>query len=160
MPITVLSVVLAVGALAAAVVYGTDMFCALVLRPAAARATDASVADLVGHIHDVADRRWPAFGMISIIAALLGSIGAFLTGATVAAVLAAVALAALLGWLTIYTTISAPLNRHLRNAAATHTVPPGTRAWQQRWDAVIYPRAALQTIALLGLLLALWVSAP
>ena len=156
-----LSVVLAVGALAAGVIYGTDMFCALVLRPAAARADDSSIADLVGHIHDVADRRWPAFGAISVVAALLATVGAFVTGAPITAgVSAAVALAALLGWLAIYAGVSAPLNRRLREAAATHTVPPETRSWQQQWDAVIYPRAALQTVALVGLLLALFVSAP
>lgn len=159
---TVLSVVLGVGALATAVVYGTDVFCALVLRPAAARANDASIADLVGHIHHVADNRWPAFGAVSVLAAMVGTLGVFLTSAPIAAqVGAVVALAALLGWLAIYLTVSAPLNLRLREAASTRTVPPETRSWQQRWDAVIWPRAALQTIALVGLLLALLqVSAP
>jgi hypothetical protein len=159
---TVLVAVLAVGALATAVIYGTHVFCALVLRPAAARASDASLADLVGHIHHFGDNRLPAFGAVSVLAALLGTIGVVVTGAPVAALAeAGVALAALLGWLAVYLTVSAPLNRRLREAASTHTVPPETRAWQQRWDAVIWPRVALQTIALVGLLLAgLQVSAP
>jgi len=37
--------------LSTGVIYGTDVFCALVLRPAAAAAREASIADLVGRIH-------------------------------------------------------------------------------------------------------------
>ena len=66
----------------------------------------------------------------------------------------AIALAALLAWLAIYRRISAPINKQLRAAAANHTVPPDTRALQQRWDSVIWTRAALQSLALAGLLTA------
>ena len=152
---TGLTAVLVVGILATAVIYGTDVFCALVLRPAAARAGDASVADLVGHIHHFGDHRLPAVGVVSVLAALLAAVGAVLTDASLPALLGAgVALVALLGWLAVYLTVSAPLNRHLREAASTHTVPPETRSWQQRWDAVIWPRVVLQTVALAGLLTA------
>ncbi len=60
---------------------------------------------------------------------------------------------ALLAWLAIYPRISAPINKQLRAAAASHTVPADTRILQQRWDSVIWTRAALQAVALTGLLI-------
>jgi hypothetical protein len=47
-----------------ALIYGTDLFCALVLRPAAAGAADSSVADLLGRVHEYGDRRLPAPGVM------------------------------------------------------------------------------------------------
>ena len=46
-----------VGILSAAVIYGTDLFCALIVRPAASGAAYASIADLIGRIHEYGDRR-------------------------------------------------------------------------------------------------------
>jgi hypothetical protein len=43
----------------AALIYGTDLFCALVLRPAAHGAADSSVADLLGRVHEYGDHRLP-----------------------------------------------------------------------------------------------------
>jgi len=134
----------------AAVIYGTDIFSALVLRPAVVGAADASVADLIGRIHEYGDRRLPVPGAVSIIAAALATA---VSGSTTTHIAGATALAALLAWLAIYLRVSAPINRQLRAAAATHTVPPHTRSLQQRWDSVIWARAALQAVALTGLLI-------
>jgi hypothetical protein len=142
-------------ALATGVIYGTDVFCAIVLRPAAAGAREASIADLVGRIHHFGDRRLPVPGITAIVASAAG-----LAAATDSSTRAAVglALAAMLAWLTIYLRVSAPLNRRLR-AAATDAIPPQEiRELQNRWDAVITARAALQTLALAGLLTALTLS--
>jgi hypothetical protein len=139
-----------VGIAAAAVIYGTDAFCALVLRPAAAKASESSVADLIGHIHEYGDRRLPVPGVISVIAAaLVTAIGGDHAATRIGG---AVALVALLAWLLIYARISAPINKKLRAAAASHTVPADTRQLQQRWDSVIWARTVLQTIALAGFL--------
>lgn len=132
-----------------AIIYGTDLFCALVLRPAASGASDASVADLLGRVHEYGDRRLPLPGVLSIITAALA---AATTDSTPARIGGAVAVAALLLWLGIYLRISAPINKRLRAAAAGHTVPADTRELQQRWDSVIWTRALFQTIALAGLL--------
>jgi hypothetical protein len=51
------------------IIYGTDVFCALVLRPAATAAAPSSVADLVGRAHHYGDRRLPVPGMASLLAA-------------------------------------------------------------------------------------------
>ncbi|MCW8096961.1 DUF1772 domain-containing protein [Streptomyces tauricus] len=140
-----------VAVFSAAIIYGTDVFCALVLRPAAAGAADASVADLLGRVHEYGDRRLPVPGVLSIVATAL--LIATVDG-TPARTGGAVALLALLLWLAIYLRISAPINKRLRAAAADHTVPPDTRQLQQRWDSVIWTRALLQTIALAGLVTA------
>ncbi|MGY4771267.1 hypothetical protein ACXC9Q_30535 [Kribbella sp. CWNU-51] len=132
------------------IIYGTDIFAALVLRPAAVGAADASVADLLGRVHEYGDRRLPAPGAISVIATALVTA----TSHNAARIGSGIALAALLAWLAIYSRISAPINKQLRAAAANHTVPPDTRALQQRWDSVIWTRAALQSLALAGLLTA------
>ena len=138
------------GVAGTAVIYGTDIFSALVLRPAAAGAADASVVDLLGRVHRYGDQRLPVPGIAAVLAAAVA-----VTSSTHAPtrVGAGLALTALLAWLAIYLRISAPINRRLRAAAAAHVVPADTRALQQNWDAVIWPRAALQAIALAGLLL-------
>ncbi|MGW4729555.1 anthrone oxygenase family protein [Streptomyces shenzhenensis] len=146
---TVADIAALVAVFGAAIIYGTDLFCALVLRPAASGASDASVADLLGRVHEYGDRRLPLPGVLSIIATALAAAA---NDSTPARIGGAIALAALLLWLAIYLRISAPINKRLRAAAASHTVPADTRELQQRWDSVIWARALLQTIALAGLL--------
>jgi hypothetical protein len=130
-------------------IYGTDLFCALVLRPAAHGAADSSVADLLGRVHEYGDRRLPAPGVLSVLATALAIAASDTVAARIGGV---IALLALLAWLAIYIRISAPINKKLRAAAASHTVPADTRILQQRWDSVIWPRAALQAVAMAGLL--------
>jgi hypothetical protein len=147
MSITTIATLVAI--VSGAVIYGTDVFCALVVRPAASGAADASIADLIGRVHEYGDRRLPLPGIVSILATALASVTAVDTAAHI---IGAIALLALLTWLAIYLRISAPINATLRRAAASSSVPPDTRALQQHWDHVIWPRAALQGIALVGLL--------
>ncbi|MEU8718624.1 DUF1772 domain-containing protein [Streptomyces sp. NPDC048663] len=135
--------------LGTSVIYGTDIFCALVLRPAAAGASDASVADLLGRVHEYGDRRLPVPGVLAIVATALA---AGTDDSTLGRTGGGIALVSLLLWLAIYLRISAPINKRLRAAAASHTVPADTRQLQQRWDSVIWSRALLQTVALAGLL--------
>jgi Domain of unknown function (DUF1772) len=138
-----------VGIAGTGVIYGTDVFGALVLCPAAAEATDSSVADLMGRIHEYGDRRMPAPGVAALVAtaAVLG-----LAKSSSTRWAAAAALLALAAWLAIYLRISAPVNRRLRAAATSQTVPSDTRALQRRWQSVIWLRAGLQAVALAGLL--------
>lgn len=146
---TLATVVALVAIFSAAIIYGTDLFCALIVRPAASGAADASVADLLGKVHEYGDRRLPVPGVVSIIATGFATV---IVDSIPERIGAATALVALLGWLAIYLRISAPINKVLRAAAASHTVPADTRNLQQGWDSVIWPRALLQTVALAGLL--------
>jgi hypothetical protein len=107
------------------------------------------VADLIGRVHEYGDRRLPIPGVISILTTALAIA---ITDSAPARIGGAIALAALLVWLVIYLRVSAPINKRLRAAAASHTVPVDTKNLQQRWDSVIWARATLQAIALAGLL--------
>ena len=66
----------ALAVLAAAVVYGTDMFAAVVLRPALAMLDDSALTQATGRIHQYADRRMPLPGATSILAAAASALAA------------------------------------------------------------------------------------
>jgi hypothetical protein len=153
---TILSHALAGAALmAGAVIYGTDMFCAIVQRPALARVDDGALTSVMGRVHQYGDRRLPVPGALSVIAAAAAAVTAGIAGHTVAAAAAGAAVAALAVWLIIYLRISAPVNHMLTSAAASGHIPPDARALQRRWDSVITTRAILQAAALAALCAAL-----
>jgi hypothetical protein len=58
------------GVLTAEIIYGTDVFCALVQRPALARLDDATMAAVMGRVQEYGDRRLPVPGVIGILAAV------------------------------------------------------------------------------------------
>jgi uncharacterized membrane protein len=119
----------------AGITYGTDLFCALIVRPAATGAADTSLADLLGRVHEYGGHRLPVPGVVSIVTT---GLAAATSDSTPARIGGATALVALLVWLAIYLRISAPINKKLRAAAARHTTPGDTRNLQQRWDSVIW----------------------
>ena len=55
--------------LANAVIYGTDAFGAIVMRPAIAAVDDRTRTQLLGHSHPIAARRFAAIGAAGLIAA-------------------------------------------------------------------------------------------
>jgi len=144
-----------VAVLAAAVVYGTDVFCALVLRPALARVDDGALVAVMGNVHLYGDRRMPVPGAISVVAAAAVVVLAGLGGRWVAAGASATAVALLLIWLALYLRVSAPINRRLTTAATAGDVPPDARVLQSDWDRIITARAVLQGLAVVALCLAL-----
>ena len=78
---TILSQILAaVALLASAVIYGTDVFCAIVQRPALAQVSDGALTSVMGRVHEYGDRRLPLPGVIGLIAAALAAITAGITG--------------------------------------------------------------------------------
>ena len=54
-----------VSVLAAAIVYGTDVFCAVVQRPALARVDDRALVAVMGNVHLYGDRRMPVPGALA-----------------------------------------------------------------------------------------------
>jgi len=75
---TVLAQLLIAAALVAtAVIYGTDVFAAIVLRPALAHVDDRTLTGATGYMHDYADRRLPVPGAIGLAATVLGTAVAF-----------------------------------------------------------------------------------
>lgn len=141
--------------LGAGAVYGTDVFCAMVLRPALSRIEDTALVAVTGYIHRYADRRMPVPGVLGIIAAAIATVAAAAAGHWVQTVAAGTALTALLIWLLVYTQISAPINRQLTAAAETGQSLPTGRALQVKWDSMITARAALQGLAVTAACLAL-----
>ena len=138
-----------------AVIYGTDVFCAIVQRPALALVDDRALTSVMGRVHQYGDKRLPVPGVLSIAAAVLAVITAAIAGHAAAAAAAGAAVAALVVWLVIYVRISAPVNRTLTADAASGHVPPDARSLQRRWDSVITTRALLQAVAVAALCAAL-----
>jgi hypothetical protein len=146
---------IAAAVVATAVIYGTDVFAAVVLRPALAHVDDRTLTGTAGYIHDYADRRLPVPGAIGLSATVLGAAVAALAGHPVAAVAGGAAVVAMAVWLFIYRSVSAPINRQLTAAAHDGRIPGDARALQRQWDHVINGRAALQTMAVAALCAAL-----
>lgn len=149
-----------VAVLAAAVVYGTDVFCAVVQRPALARVDDRALVAVMGvavmgNVHRYGDRRMPVPGALGIIAAAVSGALAALSGRWTATAAAATAVGLLLMWLVLYVRVSAPINRRLTTAVNAGDVPPNARVLQSDWDRVITARAVLQGLAIAALCLAL-----
>jgi hypothetical protein len=146
-----------IGVLGTAVVYGTDVFCAMVLRPALALIDDRTLVAVTGNVHLYGDRRMPLPGVVGIIAAAASAVLAAVAGRWTAAIAAATALAILLVWLVLYLRVSKPINQQLTAAAQAHDVPANARTLQANWDRIINARATLQGLAVCALCVALMV---
>jgi hypothetical protein len=145
------SLLLGLAVVAVSVVYGTDMFFAVVGRRALAGVSDAAVVEAMGRFHEVADRRMPIFGITGLLATLAGALAS--TGR--ARLWALGALLAQLVWLVLYVRVAAPVNAQLTRAARANERRTDGRALQDRWESVIVPRATLMAAALVALLVAL-----
>ena len=140
-----------------AVVYGTDVFCAMVLRPALAHVDDRALGAATGFVHRYGDRRMPVPGAIGVVAALASTALAALAAHWAQAIAAGIAVVLLLVWLVLYTRVSAPINRQLTAAADSGQVLPNVRVLQANWDRIINTRAILQGLALAALCVVLMI---
>src|ERR1700739_187049 len=102
-----------IAALGTAVVYGTDVFCAIVLRPALASVDDSALVAVTGSVHRYGDRRMPVPGVLGILATAATAALAAVAAHWTQAIAAGAALILLLIWLALYTQVSAPINRQL-----------------------------------------------
>ncbi|HEY9304650.1 MAG TPA: DUF1772 domain-containing protein [Mycobacterium sp.] len=140
-----------IAVLGTAVVYGTDVFCVMVQRPALARVDDAALLAVMGNIHRYGDRRMPVPGVLGVVAAASSAAFAAASGRWTQVGAAGVAVGLLLVWLVLYLRVSAPINQRL-TAAADHPEPStDVRALQRNWDKVITIRATLQGLAVAAL---------
>jgi hypothetical protein len=144
-----------IAVLGTAVVYGTDVFCAMVQRPALARVDDGALLAVMGNVHRYGDRRMPVPGVLGMVAAAISAAFAAASGRWTQAGAAAFAVGVLLVWLVLYLRVSKPVNRQLI-AAADHPAPStDARALQRNWDKIITARATLQGLAVAALCFAL-----
>src|ERR1035438_10091014 len=95
------------------VVYGTDVFCALVQRPALARVDDATLTAVMGNVHRFGDRRLPVPGILGIFTSAAACVFAALGGRPGASATAGAALVLLVVWVLFCLRVSAPINRAL-----------------------------------------------
>jgi hypothetical protein len=146
-----------IAVLGTAVVYGTDVFCAIVLRPALAVVDDRALVAVTGSVHRYGDRRMPVPGGIGILATATTAVLAAAATRWAEAIAAAAALVLLLVWIVLYTQVSAPINRQLTAAADTGQALPNGRVLRAKWDQIIGVRAMLQGLALAALCTALMI---
>jgi hypothetical protein len=147
----VIRTIAVIAVLGTAVVYGTDVFCALVLRPALVALTDDAVVAVTGNVHRYGDRRMPIPGVLGIVGSAASAALAIVAAHWTQAIAAGIALVALLIWLVLYIRVSAPINRQLTEAADAGQVLPNVRVLQAKWDSIIGARAVLQGLAVAAL---------
>jgi hypothetical protein len=140
-----------IAVLGTAVVYGTDVFCALVQRPALAQVDDRALVAVMGNVHRYGDRRMPVPGVIGLAAAAVSAVFAATSGRWAQAIAAGVAVGLLVVWLAVYLLVSAPINRQLTAAVGQPDLPVNARELQHNWDRVITIRAVLQGLAVTAL---------
>src|SRR5262245_46998280 len=115
-----------IAVLGTAVVYGTDVFCAIVLRPALALVDDRALVAVMGSVHRYGDRRMPVPGLLGVLATATSAVLATVAAHWAQATAAGAALVLLLVWIVLYTQVSAPINRQLTAAAdASQPLPNG-----------------------------------
>jgi Domain of unknown function (DUF1772) len=144
-----------VAVLGTGVVYGTDVFCAIVQRPALVRIDDRALLAVMGNIHRYGGQRMPVPGALGLVAAAISAGVAAATGHWTQAVAAGVALGLLLVWLLVYLRVSAPINRQLIAGVDQSAPSTDARTLQHNWDKVITIRALLQGLAVTALCIAL-----
>ncbi len=144
-------ILLIVAIITTGVIYGTDVFYALVMQKASALSKDSSIADVVGHTHLVADKRMPGLGITSVVCTAICATLNF-NRLYIASLLGA-ALLMLLCHLYLYMSVAKPINKQMSDAAINNKILPNIRALQMRWESVIIYRAVLLTAAMILLVI-------
>ena len=152
---TLIEILAGLAILANGVIYGTDVFGAIIMRPAVASVDDRTLTQLLGHIHRIADVRLRNITVVGLLTAVATAAVGAATGHWVSAAAGALATLAVIIFIGVYNRVSKPVNTVLTTAALADQVPRDARQLQARWDSVINARVALQTIALAALCVAL-----
>ena len=101
-------VLIVISVLAGGIICGTDVFSAIVLRPALALVDEQTLVSAMGRVHGFADRRLRVPGVACTGTAIAGTALAAWAVHLGAAIAGTIAVAALASWLIIYARISAP----------------------------------------------------
>jgi hypothetical protein len=144
-----------IGVLGIGVVYGTDVFGAIVQRPALARIDDRALLAVMGNIHRYGDRRMPIPGVLGLLAAAISAAFFAASGRWVQAGAAGVAVGVFLVWLAFYLRVAKPINQQQTAGADDPSLALDVRALQRDWDKIINIRAVLQGLAVTALCLTL-----
>ncbi len=151
MTISLNDVLVLVAVLSASVVYGTDVFFAVVARSALKRTSEAGLTEVMGRLHEVGDARMPMFGATALVSTLAL---VFTTGfGSFPSLLALLALAGFGTQLGSYIGVARAVNMALTTAAQQGVTPPNARELQTRWDSVITLRAVGMLVGVASLAL-------
>ncbi len=132
-----------------AVVFGTDVFFALIGKKSAIKSKESSIADVFGHFHELADVRMPFFGATAILTTLAQFI--FYGIHSIPGKLSMAALLGMVSQLLIYILISKPVNVTMVDSVRYGRVLNNVRELQERWDKVILWRAISLLLAIVCL---------
>jgi len=137
--IMVLQALNGIAIICTAVVFGTDVFFALIGKKSVLKSKESSIADVFGHFHEVADKRMPFFGVTAILTTIAQVI---IYGIhSISGKLAMAALLGMISQLLIYIFISKPVNDTMVDSVKYGRVLNNVRELQERWDKVIIWRA-------------------
>lgn len=140
-------VLYAAAILSVGVVYGDEIFFTVVGRKALSLSTDAAMTEVMGRIHEVADKRMPIFGAAGIILSLLLAITQVIDSVfTSAFVWILIALIAQVVYLILFSAVAKPIQVQLTRAALSGQFPNNSRVLQNRWGRVIPLQAGLLTL--------------
>ncbi|MBF5002398.1 DUF1772 domain-containing protein [Nocardia sp. BSTN01] len=149
--VTTTQILIVAAILSNAIVFGTDAFSAIVVRPALAYVSEDVLVRTMGHIHLYGDKRLSLPGTIGSLLALGAAVTAGISGNGAAAVAAAVAVVVLLVWLAVFMRSVAPINKALTTAAMGGAPISDARARQAVSDGVLPILVACQGAALVAL---------
>lgn len=142
-----------IAVLSTAIVFGTDFFFAFVGKKALLKSDEASMVNVVGNMHEIADKRMPLIGGT----AMLGTVWLiFFKGlGTPAFTLFLIAFVAMLVHLMLYLLVAKPVNEQMKEAVKYGRILMNAHALQKKWDSVIGFRSMALLIALVFILLGL-----
>ena len=129
------------------VVFGVDVFFSIIGVQALRKCRDKSMVDVLGHMHQIADKRMPQFGTVGLFAIVAAVI--FNGGLRVGNLEYVIAFLLMLGYIFIYNFKSKPIHKVITTAAEAHKVPSNLRTIQTHWDRIIIGRAILLTIVMI-----------
>jgi Mn2+/Fe2+ NRAMP family transporter len=140
-----------------AVVFGTDVFFALIGKKSSIKSKESSIVDVFGHFHELADVRMPFFGATAILSTIAQVV--FYGIHSIPGKLSVAALFGMASQLLIYILISKPVNGAMVDAVKFGRVLNNVRELQERWDNVILWRALSLLIAIICLIMINYVPA-
>ena len=139
--------------LCAAIAFGTDFFFAFVGKKALSRSDEASMVNVAGNMHLIADKRMPMVGGTAILGTVYLIV--FKGLGTPDLVLFLIALVALMAHLILFLLVAKPVNEQMKEAVKYGRILMNGRALQKKWDSVIVFRSMALLIAMVFILFGL-----
>ena len=139
--------------LSIAIAFGTDFFFAFIGKKALLESDEASMVNVVGNLHEIADKRMPLVGGTAILGTLYLLV--FKGVGTADLTIFLMAFAALLVHLMLYLLVAKPVNEKMKEAVKYGRILMNARALQKKWDSVIVFRSIALLIAIVFTLIGL-----